>query len=416
MARLNYDYQLYSFWIESAQQPKRKVNVYCPFAEALPYAIHPAPDEHVTPRTPTFMERSFIAGLATERVSKSEIIDFFEGLRRCLKIGLSIMEAIDMVVDSAKSPTFRGIVASLHLKMKEGDTLSQAMERFPNTFDSFVVASIAAAEEAGNLPEALDKLTFAMTQANQLRKTFIAGMVYPAIVVLLGVVVVVLLSFTLIPATANNFSKFGAQVPWYSQAVASAAMLIRNFWWLVPPAVAATFLFREHTIQFYRSRPIQKLLVKLPVLSPVVRGLALSRVLRTIGTLLGCGVDVRTAFRLTADTAGHPDYRDYIQNISEHVLDGDEYYEAFLKERHLIGKDGQRIANYMHIGSKTGDIANILDSLADVQEEDAFRKTEKLPKILEPMIMACLAGVIGVIMASVYLPTLLLAQEVIKTR
>ena len=97
-------------------------------------------------------------------------------------------------------------------------------------------------------------------------------------------------------------------------------------------------------------------------------------------------------------------------------MNGEEYYEAFLRERHLIGNDGKRIANYMLVGSKTGDISSILESLADVQEEDAFRKTEKLPKILEPVIMAALAGVIGIIMASVYLPTLLLAQEVIKSR
>ncbi len=411
-----YEYTFHSFWIESPQHPKRKVNVLSPFPEAVEFAIHPAPDEHVTPRKATLSEQLWARFFNSERPSKSELIDFFEGLRRCLKIGLSILESIDMLVDSAKSPTFRGIIASIHLKMKEGDTLSQAMERFPKAFDPFVIASIAAAEEAGNLPESLDKITYAMNQANQLKKKLIAGLVYPGIVVTMGIGVVVLLSFTLIPATANNFTKFGANIPWYSLAVANAATIIRTYWWAVPPMLIAAVLFREPVVKAWHSNVVQRSLVKTPILSPVVRGLALSRVLRTIGTLLGCGVDVRTSFQLTAAAAGHPDYRKYIDNIAKHVLNGDEYYEAFLRERHLVGKDGQRIANYMLIGSKTGDISAILDSLANVQEEDAFRKTEKLPKILEPIIMAALAGVIGIVMASVYLPTLLLAQEVIKNR
>ena len=412
----NYDYYFHSFWIESPQYPKRKINVLCPFEDAVQYSIHPAPDEHVTPRKASFSEQLWTRFFASERPSRNELIDFFEGLRRCLKIGLSILESIDMLVDSAKSPTFRGIIASIHLKMKEGDTLSQSMERFPKAFDPFVIASIAAAEEAGNLPESLDKITYAMTQANQLKKQLIAGLVYPAIVVAMGVCVVVLLSFTLIPATAKNFMKFGADIPWYSLAVANAATIIRNYWWAVPPMLIGGFLFKGPVVNLWHSKAIQRALVKTPILSPVVRGLALSRVLRTIGTLLGCGVDVRTSFQLTAAAAGHPDYEKYVDNIAKHVLNGDEYYEAFLRERHLVGKDGQRIANYMLIGSKTGDISAILDSLANVQEEDAFRKTEKLPKILEPIIMAALAGVIGIVMASVYLPTLLLAQEVIKSR
>lgn len=416
MDHVKHEYRFHSFWVESPQQQKRRVNVLCPFPEAVEYAIHPAPDEHVTPRKATVSERIFAQFFSSERPSKNELIDFFEGLRRCLKIGLSILESINMVVDSAKSATFRGIIAAIHYRMKEGDTLSQAMGRFPHTFDPFVIASIAAAEEAGNLPESLDKITFALNQANQLRKQLIAGLVYPAIVVALGIVVIVLLSFTLIPATAKNFTKFGAEIPWYSKLVASTATIIREYWWAAFPITISGILLKEHVARAWRSRSIQRLLVRLPILSPVVRGLALSRVLRTIGTLLGCGVDVRTSFQLTAAAAGHPDYRDYVNNISRHVLDGDEYYEAFLRERHLIGTDGQRIANYMLIGSKTGDISNILDSLADVQEEDAFRKTEKLPKILEPIIMAALAGVIGIVMASVYLPTLLLAQEVINKR
>ncbi len=392
------------------------MQVLCPFPEAVRYAVHPAPDEHVSPRKPPWLESIVIRTLSSERPSKRELIDFFEGLRRCLRIGISILESMDMVIDTARSPVFRGVLASIHLKMKEGDTLSQAMERFPKVFDPFVVASVAAAEEAGNLPEALDKITFAMIQSNQLRKKLISSLVYPGIIVVLGIVVVMLLSFTLIPATEKNFTKFNADVPWYSLAVADAATFLRNYWWLIFPLSGGAILLREHLIRLWNSRAVQRTLVRTPIISPVVRGLALSRVLRTIGTLLGCGVDVKRSFRLTAATAGHPDYRDYVNNISRHVLDGDEYYEAFLRERHLIGKDGQRIANYMQIGSKTGDIASILESLADVQEEDAFRKTEKMPKLLEPIIMAALAGVIGIIMASVYLPTLLLAQEVINSR
>lgn len=412
----DYEYTFHSFWIESPQRTRRRVNVLCPFPDAVPYSIHPAPDEHVIPRNAGVLERALTRFLTSERPGRNELIDFFEGLRRCLKIGLSILEAVDMLVDSAKSPIFRGIVASIHLKMKEGDTLSQAMERFPKAFDPFVIAAIAAAEEAGNLPESLDKICHALNQSNQLKKKLVAGLVYPGIVVAMGIGVVMLLSFTLIPAVSKNFIKFGADIPWYSLAVSNAATFIREYWWTAPPAFLLAFIFKDHVIRAWQSKGVQKVLVKTPVFSPVVRGLALSRVLRTIGTLLGCGVDVRTSFQLTAAAAGHPDYREYVDNIANHVLNGEEYYEAFLRERHLVGKDGQRIANYMLIGSKTGDISAILESLANVQEEDAFRKTEKLPKILEPIIMAALAGVIGIVMASVYLPTLLLAQEVINNR
>ncbi len=409
------EFRFHSFWVESANQARRQVNVACS-PEALPYAMHPAPDEHVRPRRLGALERMLHQLLSSERPSTTELIDFFEGLRRCLNIGLSLLETMEMVVDSTRSPMFRGLVATMHLRMKEGETLSQAMTRFPKAFDPFVVASVTAAEEAGNLPEALDQITFAMTQGNQLKKKLISGMVYPGIVVVMGMLVVVLLSFTLIPATAKNFAQFQSQVPWYSTAVAEAATIVRQFWWAAFPLFGLTFYFRSAIAQFYRSRWIQDWLIRTPIIGPVLRGLALSRVLRTLGTLLGCGVDVRTAFRLTAETAGQPDYSAYVSNIAHHVLNGDEYYEAFLRERHLIGNDGMRIANYMHIGAKTGDITNILETLAAVQEEDAFRKTEKLPKLLEPIVMAGLAGVIGVIMASVYLPTLLLAQEVIQSR
>lgn len=410
-------YHFSSFWIESPnRRRKRIVNVLCPYDEALPYALHPAADELVSKRRAPFFEKIRCRFFASERPPAGQLVDFFEGLRRCLKIGLSVLDAIDMSVNSAKAPMFRGIIASIHLKMRDGDTLSQAMAQFPKTFDPFVVATVAAAEEAGNLPDALEKLTFALIRANQLRKKLISGMVYPAIIVLLGIAVVTLLSFTLIPATFSNFSQFNAEIPWYSKAVAMVASMIRNYWWLAIPGFMLSFLARDTVVNIWKSGPIQWLLVRTPIIAPVVRGLALSRVLRTMGTLLGTGVDVRTSFQLTAETAGHPEYSEYVNNIAKHVMDGDEYYEAFLLERDLIGEDGQRIADYMHIGSKTGEISSILESLAEVEEEDAFQKTEKLPKLLEPLIMAALAGVIGVIMAAVYLPTLLLAQEVLNNR
>ena len=117
-------FEFKSFWIEAPNQRKRVVNVLCPVPEALAYAIHPAPDEHVSPRTALFLEKLKCRLLASERPGRNELVDFFEGLRRCLKIGLSVLEAIDMVVDSARTPTFRGIIATLHLKMRRRHAVS----------------------------------------------------------------------------------------------------------------------------------------------------------------------------------------------------------------------------------------------------------------------------------------------------
>jgi type II secretory pathway component PulF len=156
----------------------------------------------------------------------------------------------------------------------------------------------------------------------------------------------------------------------------------------------------------------QKALVRAPVLGLLFQKEILSRSLRTLSMLYQTGVYQRDAFAITANVADHVEYSAYFRAISEHLSKSANLYQAFLRERHRIGRLGKSVADQMKVASSSADPSIILTRIASLFEEEALRDAKNMPKLIEPILILTILVFVGFLAAAIYLPNLYLMSHV----
>jgi len=159
-------------------------------------------------------------------------------------------------------------------------------------------------------------------------------------------------------------------------------------------------------------RASQRLIVRLPKVGELFQKEILSRCLRTLAMLYQSGVYQRDAFAITASVADYADYKAYFLAVSEHLSKSASLYQAFLRERHRIGKLGKSLADQMKVASGAADPSQLLSRIAGMYEEQALRDAKNLPKLIEPLLTLIILAFVGFLAAAIYLPNLYLMAHI----
>jgi type II secretory pathway component PulF len=392
---------------------KREVEVYGPTSVVgARFAAGKADDEELSEKRIEDFDRKFRTIFARKTAKPTELEKFYNGMAEALHLGADFRSALDLVAPAAETPYFRGVIAALFEQKASSASIAALMRQHPGAFTNVAVAMVEQGETSGRLDAVFEKLATMARNRAVITGEIRAGMYYPGFIAGLVLVALIVVNYCVLPMITANFKEFHTKLPPATQMLFDGLAFLSNHpqCAFVPPLLVVwAFIQRKWIL----SRPqTQRLIVRLPKVGLLFQKEILSRCLRTLATLYQTGVYQRDAFAITASVADHAEYSAYFLAVSEHLSKSASLYQAFLRERHRIGKIGKSLADQMKVASNSADPSVILSRIAEVFEEQAMRDAKNLPKLIEPILTLGILVFVGFLAGAIYLPNLYLMSQV----
>jgi type II secretory pathway component PulF len=392
---------------------KRDVEVYSPAsASAARFAAGKADDEEIREKKLEGFDRWTRTTFARKSATTSELEKFFNGMTEAFHIGADFRAALDLVAPSAETAYFRGVIGALYEQKASVSSISALMRQFPGAFSNVAVAMVEQGETAGKLEQVFEKLALSTRNKMLITGEIKSGLYYPGFIGFLLMIALVIVNFLVLPMITRNFTMFHTKLPPATQALFDLLTFISTHpYFAFLPMVAMIFVFARRK-WLLEQRATQRLIVRLPKVGVLFQKDILARCLRTLAMLYQTGVYQKDAFAITATVADYHDYREYFLAVSQHLSKSASLYQAFLRERHRIGRVGKSLADQMKVASGAADPSQLLNRIATMYEEQALRDAKNLPKLIEPLLTLIILGFVGFLAGAIYLPNLYLMTHI----
>ena len=339
-------------------------------------------------------------GLGRKRIGNKELLMFNQELLVLLKAGLPILQALDTILESGGGK-LNDILSAIREDVKGGMAFSNAFEKYPRVFPHLYIASIQAGERTGDLPQTIRRYIAFLKRTEGFRGKIIASLFYPAILVSVAGVAVSVLLIYVVPTFSKIYSDSGAALPLPTQLLINFTSFLRRYLvlFIALVAVAAT-LFRRWGETETGRFTIDSLKIKTPMIGSVLTRYSVAGFTRTLGTVLGSGIPIVEALRMSVGTLNNKVLERGLLNAVVRVEEGSRLSSA-LESIKLMPPLALRM---LAVGETTGSLEEMLADISDYFEEEIERNLAVLTSAIEPAIMIAMGVVIGVIIIAMYLP------------
>ena len=295
----------------------------------------------------------------------------------------------------------------------DGESISQALANYPEAFDDVYVAIVQASETSGQLPVALKERAKALKRTDKVLRKVKNASIYPAIVLVIALVAVMIFSLLAVPALATLYKGTGVQLPFITRAIVKVSEILRSSPLVVIGVFSVpVFLFMQRK-RILNNPRFQRLLLRMPVLRELVSKSACLRVLQLLHQFSTANVTMPKQLNLCSKVAGNVVFREALERIKSAVqTSGVTLSEAFKREKTfpLI------VAGNIQAGEATGNLPEVLGNLTEYYIEDLDDAVTRFTAIIEPVMIVFLAGIIGTMVIAMYLPLFNLAQVLNKAK
>ncbi len=344
-----------------------------------------------------------------EKVREKDLVIFTRQFSTMIDAGLPIIQCLEILRDQTENKAFRKVLRKLKKDVEEGATFSDALRKHPKVFDRLFVNLVAAGEAGGILDVTLTRLAAYLEKVASLKKKVRGAMTYPAIVVAIAVIVIAVILIYVIPVFAGLFKDAGVPLPALTLLVINISNFTKNYFhWIILGLVIFGFLFQRFR-KTKRGRDItDRFFLRVPVFGILLKKVALARVTRTLGTMLGSGVPILESMELVAATAGNTVIEKAIRQAQTAVSQGKTLSEP-LQESGIFPP---MVVHMVSVGEATGALDSMLSKVADFYDEEVDATVEALTSLLEPMLIVFLGVTIGGLLVAMYMPIFQLADVV----
>ena len=232
----------------------------------------------------------------------------------------------------------------------------------------------------------------------------------------LGVIVVIIMSFTLVPALAKLFKSFGTELPFATKALIALSDLFLHKPYMVAVPLLAIYMLLTNFNKIMSQRIMQDLVLKMPVVATLVRKAAAASGFRTMAMLTESNVRLTSALEITASASWHYHYKEFFTRLRDHITVGRNLHEAFLMESHWLGADGRNLCGLIELAAETGSGTEMLAEIADDYEEELDGLAASMDKLIEPLTMLFLGVIVGFLIYAIYGPMFSLGDVILKKK
>ncbi|MEC7986012.1 MAG: type II secretion system F family protein, partial [Myxococcota bacterium] len=301
-----------------------------------------------------------------QRVSVNELTEFTSQLETLFRTNVDIAEALQILGEQTNNEMLELALAEIRDDVRQGKPLSDAMKQHPKIFNNLYISLIEVGQESGNLDQVLSRLREYTQKIQDLQQKLISALAYPILMGGISTAVILALFIFVIPRIKETFESFGATLPLLTRFFIALSDFI-VFRWYIPLflTICAIFLFRYWVRTPMGARTFDAIKLKVPILGPLLRMIAISRFSRTLSTLLKSGVPMTTALDTAKNVVGNIVLAEAIEEAQNSIIKGQNFADPLSKS----GQFPPLLVRMISIGERTGEMENMLLEASDTYDQ-----------------------------------------------
>ena len=333
------------------------------------------------------------------RLSHGQRLFFTEQLAYLLSVGMTLDEALNILLKRLKQPALQRLTKALHQSLIDGRSFSQALRQYPQVFSPLYINLVLAGEASGALTDILTRLVKHLTTMKQLRDRVQQALIYPAFLALAGSGLILIFITVMVPQLTTFFANTnGGVLPLPTRMLIGANHLLVRYWWLAAlGAAAGVSLFKALTRSPEGRMAWDRLRLNFPALGSVLRYGFYAQFARTMGTLLQNGVTLLRTMELLEDMSGNTYLKGRMAASRAELVDGSSLSSALSKQ----GIFPDLYLDMMAVGEQSGRFAETMQMVADVYERELDQRIKIATAIIPPIIIVLIAIVVGAVVFSI---------------
>lgn len=345
-----------------------------------------------------------VAGLVTRskerKVGGSDFLIFNQQFNTLIKAGLPILRSLDLLADRAASPKLRPVISEVRNRVREGKSLSEALE-VEGVFPKVYTTAVLAGEKSGNLPGVLDYYIAYQRVSTGVRKRILATLVYPVILVFVASVIVTYLVTAVIPKFAELYRELDVQLPTPTRILIALTVEYRPF---LLGAIGLLALVALGVYLWSRTEEggaaFDRFKFRVPVVGDTLLKFQVAQFVRTLATLLSGGTPLVSGLQTAGDAIGSPLLKGTVARATQEVREGQSLHSALATG----GVMPELALDMIEVGESSGALAPMLNSVAEFYEEEVNLRLSALVSVIEPLILVFMGLLVAFILVSLYLP------------
>ena len=317
-------------------------------------------------------------------------------------------KALQLIIEQTEDVGFKEILAEVRARVVEGGSLADALQLYPKIFPEMYISMIRSGENSGNLGTILKRLADYYETQERLRGRLKSAMIYPAFMLVFSLLVVVFMVTYIVPKITQIFASKGTLLPLPTRILMGLSDFMVHSWYLVLIGlVILIFGFSAFLHSEFGKKVLQQLQLKAPLIGPLMQKVLIARFCQTLGTLLGSGVDLKTALEISRHVVVN---QLLIEQLNKMII---EVNNKGIPLSAAMGRTGyfpDYVQHVVAIGEEAARVDELLERVANRMQEEVSRLLEGLTALLQPTMIVLMGGIVGFIALSVLLPMLNMNQ------
>lgn len=345
------------------------------------------------------------ASAKTRRVSGQVMANAYNQLASLLRSGVPLMRALTVMSNQASKPALKAVLEEVKSKVEDGEPLPIAMARFPRVFNDMAVNMVRAGTEGGFLEDALERVAAFTEQQEDMKGRAAGALAYPIFLGFVGTAVVTVLIVFFVPKFEPLFGTLRekGQLPAATDMLLSFSNFLQGYWWLIIAAMAISLFSFISFLRTDRGKIwFDWAKIKTPLFGNIFLSLAVARFCRVLGTLLSNGVPILRSLDISRNAAGNKILSESIQKASENITAGEKLATPLAASGHFPNQVVEMIA----VAEESNTLDKVMVQISDSLERTTFRRMDVLVRLLEPLMLLIMAGLVFFIVLALMVPLL----------
>lgn len=338
-----------------------------------------------------------------QRIGARDLSIFTRQLSDLLESGLTLFKALDVIYKQTENKRLKEIIQDMHGRLKDGQTLSEALSKHPRIFSGLYVNMVKSGEIGGMLEKVLIRLSDFAEKEEELRAKIRAALAYPLLMALVGLMTIFILLTFVVPRLVGMFEDMGQTLPLPTRMLVQISRFLTGYWWLIGTVILLVFFVIKRGRRTKEGKlALDRFKLGIPIIGNLIKKAEISRFGSTLGTLLNNGVPILPSLKVVSETIGNEVLKREVEKVHKEVGEGEKLGRSLEKRDYFP----PFVTNMVIVGEEGGLLERSLHKVADAYNREVDRTVKVMTSLLEPAMILIMGGVVVFIVISMLFPIL----------
>jgi len=336
-----------------------------------------------------------------DRVTNADVVMLSRQITTLFEAQVSALRAFRLLAAESRTPALGEKLSMIANDLQSGSSIAAALAKHPEAFSAFYVNMVRAGEESGKLDETFSYLADYLDRSYEITQKARNALIYPAFIIGTFVVVMTLMMTLVVPRLADMLTEAGQSIPLYTRVIIAFSTFLSRYFILIFILFLAGVFFLYRLSRTERGKEmLSRARLETPAIGAIYQKIFLSRIADNLSTMLRSGIQILRGLEITGSVVGDPIYERVLTETATDVKGGMPLSDAFRKHPEIPGI----VVAMVKIGEETGNMGNILETMARFYRREVNNAVDTLVSLIEPLMIVVLAVGVGILLASVLLP------------